>query len=109
MRDRIIQSPKAYPFDSFFIPFTTTLSLNWPYEPGQCLLTSDNQAVANGAAATTASIEALAKSLDEGDEFSINPRFENHLRDLGNWSLGSAFRGAFPDLAEGVRIEDRDA
>lgn len=109
MRDRIVQNPEAYPFDSFFVPFTTTVSLNWPYAPGQCLLTSDNQPVANGVPASTASIEALAKSVDSNEEFSINPVFESHLRDLDNWSLGSAFRSAFPDLCDGVRIVDRAA
>lgn len=78
MRDRLVRSynPRDYLFDNFFIPFTTTLCLNWPYEPTDTLLS------VNG----------------EDGELVINPVFERHLRRLENWSLGSAFAGAFPGL-----------
>ena len=37
----------------------------------------------------------------------MNPVFESHFRDLGNWSMGSGFKAAFPGLVdESVRIED---
>ncbi|KAI9837130.1 MAG: hypothetical protein M1837_003126 [Sclerophora amabilis] len=82
MRDVLTRDFHSYPFDNFFIPFTTTLSLNWPYEPTDTLISSS-----------------------ESDEVSINPVFERHLRNLGNWSLGPAFAKAFPDLIESVRIQ----
>ncbi|KAH6867875.1 hypothetical protein B0T10DRAFT_596257 [Thelonectria olida] len=63
------------PFDDLFIPFTATLSLNWPYEDTDTLLQHPN-----------------------GDELMINPVFERHLRRLENWSLGNAFSKAFPGL-----------
>ncbi|KAF2239221.1 hypothetical protein EV356DRAFT_528498 [Viridothelium virens] len=83
MRDRIIQHHASYPFDSFFIPYTVTLCLNWPYEPTDCLL-----------------------SASESEDLQINPVFERHLRNLLNWSLGPAFAKAFPDLAAVARIKD---
>ena len=38
---------------------------------------------------------------------SMNPVFESHMRDLGNWSLGTQFRTDLGDLIdETVRIQD---
>ncbi|KAI9680687.1 MAG: hypothetical protein M1817_004127 [Caeruleum heppii] len=84
-RDVMIRNQQNYIFDDFFIPFTTTLSLNWPYESTDTLLSSPNS-----------------------EEIMINPVFERHLRNLNNWSLGPAFAKAFPDLADTVRIKPDD-
>ena len=81
MRDKMVYLYPNIPFETFFIPYTTTLSLNWPYEPTDTLI-----------------------SLPDKEELSINPVFERHLRDLNNWSLGPAFARAFPMLAETCRI-----
>lgn len=87
MRDKLVREYNAeeYLFDNFFIPFTTTVSVNWPYEPTDALL-SDG----------------------EGDELMINPVFERHLRRLDNWSLGPAFEKAFPNLQETFRLKEDD-
>lgn len=82
MRDKMVHTYRNYPFENFFIPFTTTLSLNWPYEDTDTLL-----------------------SIPESDEFMINPVFESHLRNLHNWSLGPAFATAFPGLVETTKIK----
>ncbi|RYP40140.1 hypothetical protein DL767_001855 [Monosporascus sp. MG133] len=85
MRERLVrehydnhqhQQPGVPPlFDDFFVPFTTTLSLNWPYEPTDALLQSP-----------------------DGSELLINPVFERHLRRLENWTVGESFDMAFPQL-----------
>ena len=85
MRDHMVVHYPNIPFDTFFIPYTTTLSLNWPYEPTDTLI-----------------------SLPDKQEPSINPVFERHLRDLNNWSLGPAFARTFPMLAETARIKGDD-
>lgn len=82
MRDRLVMSYHDYPFENWFIPFTRTLSVNWPYEATDCLL-----------------------STGDPDELIINPVFERHFRNLGNWSLGPAFAEAFPGLVETARIK----
>ncbi|RDW88191.1 hypothetical protein BP6252_00223 [Coleophoma cylindrospora] len=84
MRDRLVRdySCREYEFENFFIPFTTTLSLNWPYEPTDTLLSSPDT-----------------------DELMINPIFERHLRILENWSLGPAFAKAFPGLEGTYRLK----
>ncbi|KAI1210346.1 uncharacterized protein F4807DRAFT_467134 [Annulohypoxylon truncatum] len=69
------QAQGPIPFENFFIPFTTTISLNWPYEGTDALLRSP-----------------------AGGELLINPVFERHLRRFENWTLGDAFDAAFPRL-----------
>ncbi|KAK4038934.1 AP-1-like transcription factor [Parachaetomium inaequale] len=78
MRERLVSGYEegGFPFDNFFIPFTSTLSINWPYEDAYVLLASPT-----------------------GDELMINPVFEQHLAVLANWTLGPAFERAFPGLA----------
>ncbi|KAI1799253.1 hypothetical protein F4811DRAFT_114955 [Daldinia bambusicola] len=77
MREKLAKeyNPTDFLFDNFFIPFTTTISLNWPYEPTDTLLQSP-----------------------DGNELLINPVFERHLRRFENWTLGEPFDTAFPLL-----------
>lgn len=78
MRERLVaefEAPELFPFDNFFIPFTSTLSVNWPYEDAYVLLASPT-----------------------GEELMINPVFEQHVGVLANWTLGEAFERAFPAL-----------
>lgn len=82
MRDRLVANFQDYPFENWFIPFTRGLSVNWPYEDTDCLL-----------------------SAGDSDELSINPVFERHLRNLANWSLGPLFAEAYPSLVETTRIK----
>ena len=88
MRERLARTyqPNEFPFENFFIPFTTTLSLNWPYED----------------------IDTLLQSPDTS-ELMINPVFERHLRRLGNWTLGDAFAKAFPQLAGTFNLKSESA
>ena len=81
MRDKLVREyrPNECPFDNFFVPFTKTLSLNWPYEDTDTLL----------------------QSLD-GEELMVNPVFERHIRNQDNWTLGEAFTNAFPSLEDYV-------
>ncbi|CAL8575755.1 hypothetical protein XPA_001659 [Xanthoria parietina] len=80
MRDRMCELYPEISLDSWFIPYTSTLSLNWKYEPCDTLLSISSEG--------------------GGQELSINPVFERHLRDLSNWTLGPAFEKAFPMVAD---------
>lgn len=84
MREKLAREYNAneHLFDNFFIPFTTTIRLNWPYEETDTLLQSP-----------------------DGEELMINPVFERHLRNLDNWSLGEPFAKAFPSLADLCNID----
>lgn len=83
MRDTIIRNytPEEYHFDHFFVPYTTTLRLSWPYEETDTLLRSP-----------------------DSDELVINPVFERHLRNLDNWKLGESFARSFPALVDTCNI-----
>ncbi|KAK2764399.1 hypothetical protein FQN54_009093 [Arachnomyces sp. PD_36] len=82
MRDRVIANYPDYPFENWFIPWTRTLCVNWPYEP----------------------TDALLESADS-DEVTINPVFERHIRNINNWSVGPAFAEAFPSLVGSMRVK----
>ncbi|KAJ9486701.1 hypothetical protein VN97_g6636 [Penicillium thymicola] len=82
MRDRIITNYQNYPFENWFIPFTSGMRVNWPYEDTDCLL-----------------------SAGDSDELVINPVFERHMRNLSNWSLGTCFAETYPSLADTARIK----
>ncbi|KAF7933493.1 hypothetical protein BELL_0208g00160 [Botrytis elliptica] len=95
MRDILVRdyNPRDYLFDNFFIPFTGTLSVNWPYEPTDALLNSGGGSGGSGL------------GLSEEGELLINPVFERHLRRLENWSLGPQFASAFPGLRDTYRVK----
>jgi hypothetical protein len=99
MREKMIRNASAYPNERFGPVYCQTLSLNWPYDPQQCLLPRANSV--QGAEATSAAV------LDDDEEFMINPVFESHMRNLSNWSVGSAFAVAMTELVDGVRIKER--
>jgi hypothetical protein len=97
MRDRLVANYQDYPFENWFIPFTNDLSVNWPYDPVDCLLS------------TTASGGGGGGDDKNGiDDPLINPVFERHIRRLENWSVGPDFADAFPDLVDTARIRRRD-
>ncbi|MCJ1300644.1 hypothetical protein MMC08_003441 [Hypocenomyce scalaris] len=82
LRERLVGNYRHFPFVDFFIPFGAGMSLNWPYDPMDCLLKSP-----------------------DAEGVTINPVFEQHLRNLDNWSLGSDFAKEFPSLADTVKIK----
>jgi hypothetical protein len=86
MRRQLALRGRDVKFEDFFVPFTTTLALNWAL-PDDCILLP--LPTATGAASV-----------------QINPAFEHHLRNLDNWSLGAEFQRSFPELVDAsVKIE----
>ncbi|KAF2873770.1 hypothetical protein BDV95DRAFT_627593 [Massariosphaeria phaeospora] len=119
LRDRLITVCPEITFEIFFVPYTTTISLNWPYEAQDCLLPASKVHSPSSSAPDALSATVTAdspqpsdsmpgglgdNSAREDDRWVINPAFESHLRDLNNWSLGSAFKSAFPALVDTVRF-----
>lgn len=98
MRRQIAIGEREVKFEDFFVPYTTTLSLNWPLPQDCILLEAPPVADSNNSSEQ----QRLAGTL------ILNPAFEHHLRNLENWSVGSQFRASFPNLVdETVRIKDR--
>jgi hypothetical protein len=105
MRNQLTLSEKEIDFNDFFVPYTTTLSLNWPYSSDMILVQqSPQQQHSSTKGNNTPSRSGRAD--DNTPEFVINPLFEQHCRTLSNWSLGAVFQQTFPHLVdESVRIE----
>lgn len=85
MRERVIlaNDPSVFYFDNWFLPFTSTFSISWPYEEAHTLLRNP-----------------------DSDEIMINPVFESHMRNLDNWKVGRAFAEAFPMLIDTCKFWD---
>ncbi|MCJ1306732.1 hypothetical protein MMC25_000375 [Agyrium rufum] len=86
MRDEMVRTWRQYPFDNFFIPYTTTVSLNW---------------MSSGSEHPHDVLVPLERG---SEEFVMSAEFERHMLDLDNWSLGEAFRKAYPVLGKLCRI-----
>lgn len=106
LRDATVQTTPFPQFDSFFVPYTTTLSLNWPYTDSDVLLPSATPQ--NNGTNSAASPGSISSHVSDPNEpfWRMNPVFETHVRDLRNWSLGTLFRDAYPQWAETVRIKE---
>jgi len=95
LRDAAVQQAPAVAFENFFVPYTTTLSLGWPFDPADVLIPRPPP--------------DFGRRPPAPDEplYRINPAFETHLRSLENWSLGPAFAEAFPEWEALVKIRER--
>jgi hypothetical protein len=98
--------------DTFFIPYTSTLSLNWPFDPKECLILAPatSRSPLSGPSGATnngpSSNANTASAPPEEQQWLLSQAFENHLRDLNNWSLGSRFKNAFPNFTDLTRIKE---
>lgn len=89
----------GFPFENFFIPWTSTLRVNWPYEDADVLLRSPVGGRERGEGQQGEDGNGEGEVEGEGEEeLVINPVFERHLRRLENWTVGDAFYEAFPGL-----------
>ncbi|CAI6341177.1 unnamed protein product [Periconia digitata] len=121
MRDTFISQPAIVDFDTFFIPFTTTISINWPHNPRDVLIPASKAHTLSTAASSpysstdspagyppshTPNLFATPVIPHDDEQWIMNPTFEAHLRNINNWSLGPAFHAVFPNAVAGVRLED---
>lgn len=84
MRDKVVRNYHNYPFENWFLPFTGGLSVNWPYEPVDCLISTPEQ-----------------------EEPIINPVFQRHISRLDNWSVGPQLIAMYPDLADTCIVKEK--
>jgi hypothetical protein len=77
-------------FDDFFVTFTYTMSINWPYPQASCLTTTPSNVPG------------------EPPVVELSAAFIEHIRRLDNWSIGPEFAQNFPELIdEQVRVVER--
>jgi hypothetical protein len=120
MRSHFAAVHNRVPFDTFFIPYTTTISVNWPYSPRDVLIPASKVHPSSLSAPSVSSMptspystspatpQSQPHSSHEDEQWVMNPAFEAHVRNIANWSLGTAFQAAFPNSVEGVSIKEND-
>ncbi|KPM41135.1 hypothetical protein AK830_g5382 [Neonectria ditissima] len=84
-RDYLIGHPEIT-LDDFAAPYSSGFKLNWPYDPASVLLAASVNG--NGTA-----------------EIAINPVYEEHMRQIRNWTVGEAFRYRFPELSQLIDLD----
>jgi len=76
---------ERYPLDDFFVPYTQTVCVNWPYADTDCLLQSPLS-----------------------EDVLINPVFMSHIKNRDIWTLGERFRAAMPDFDASYNLRRND-
>lgn len=91
MREFLVRNQELYNVEEFGAFHSTSVSVNWPYS-SDCVL-----------------IEAGDDTTKEGDKvLNLNPAFEEHVRDLRNWTAGPRFTQRYPELAAAIRQDTKD-
>ena len=121
MRLELARDPDCYPLEvkrcehshtrhridfpqNHFIPYTTTLSLNWPYGDDTIWEPPPERNGDNGHSIAAAYRNGAGPGEENWPTMMLSKAFEAHVMDLSNWSLGPAFAKKFPKLVDGVRI-----
>ncbi|KAF9735108.1 trichothecene efflux pump [Paraphaeosphaeria minitans] len=76
IRIYLIEHPEVK-FDDFASAYSVSFGIKWDYDPNLVILTAGN---------------------DEHGNILINPIYEEHLRQLKNWTVGDNFRRKFPEM-----------
>jgi len=79
LREIVINEQERYANEEFQHIFTTSINLNWPYREMDILSF-------------------------EGNEVTLTPAFEAHVRNLSNWSLDEAFQMRYPELRDACKF-----
>ncbi|KAJ5360455.1 hypothetical protein N7517_009646 [Penicillium concentricum] len=81
VRDILIQKPDRYPFAVFSELYSEHVSINWPYDP-----------------------EDIVVDTDDGP--SLNTIFEKHIQRLSNWIAPRQFREYFSEWTSDVYVDE---
>ncbi|KAF2501338.1 hypothetical protein BU16DRAFT_534024 [Lophium mytilinum] len=82
VRQYLIECP-GIAFDDFAGAYSTSFFIRWDYDPNHVIITT---------------------SAAEGGGILINPIYEEHIRQLKNWTVGDVFRRRFPELSTLVDV-----
>ncbi|KAF1844969.1 uncharacterized protein K460DRAFT_354832 [Cucurbitaria berberidis CBS 394.84] len=105
----LINNP-SITFDDFASYYSSSFHVSWPYDHSHVFISLSQNTIPTPEAALnnwfhtneeSHSIEAIAP-----ENTILNPVFEQHLRQLKNWSVSNRFRRQFPELSD---IIDRDS
>ena len=78
LRIYLIEHPTVK-FDDFVSAYSSSFNITWDYDPQHVIITT---------------------GAGEGASILINPIYEEHVRQLKNWTVEGAFRRKFPEMTE---------
>ncbi|KAI8626455.1 hypothetical protein F5Y19DRAFT_478570 [Xylariaceae sp. FL1651] len=78
-REYLVAHPEIT-YDDFAATYSTSFSISWPYDPSLVLIPASD-------------------GIPHSEHQNINPVFEEHMRQLRNWTVGNTFRKRWPELA----------
>lgn len=76
MRDYLITSEPGYTFENLFPAIAPHFSVDWEYDEESCF------------------------QIDDQGNKTITLAFEEHVRDIDNWTLGQDFATQWPSLVQ---------
>lgn len=79
LRDRVIANQETYATDEFQALYSASMSINWPKDPMEILVS-------------------------DGNDVRVSDEFAGHCTTLANWSLGEPFTRRYPELADCCRF-----
>lgn len=88
VRDYLIRHQEIT-FDEYTDAFSLAFDVNWPYDDRHVILVEDVRG-------TTAK------------QYRINPVFEQHIRNLGNWTVGPRYWQLYPEMGKAVEDDIRE-
>jgi hypothetical protein len=103
-RTYLISHPEIT-FDDFAMVYSSTFDVSWPYNPSHIIETSNTCPHASSISSIS-SMDGGASHSCADHGISLNPVYEQHLRQLKNWTVGDKFRRKFPELSA---IIDQDS
>ncbi|PSN69816.1 hypothetical protein BS50DRAFT_631785 [Corynespora cassiicola Philippines] len=78
LRKYLIEHPEVC-FDDFAAAYSSSFTIIWNYDPGHVIMTTSDE---------------------ERGDILINPVYEEHIRNLSNWTVHGTFRRRFPEMTE---------
>ncbi|PGH28176.1 hypothetical protein AJ80_00066 [Polytolypa hystricis UAMH7299] len=105
-RAYLIEHPEVN-FDEFASVYSSWFDISWPYSPSHIVVSKSTSASRIPTSTLPQHYLPAPSSpvMDHNSGMSLNPVYEQHIRQLKNWTVGEKFRRKLPELA---RIIDQD-
>ncbi|OIW28610.1 hypothetical protein CONLIGDRAFT_654811 [Coniochaeta ligniaria NRRL 30616] len=85
VREYLVAHP-GITLDDFAATYSSSFCVSWPYDPSHILIRTPTAA--------------------DTEDITINPVYEEHIRQLKYWTVAKTFRARFPEISE---LMDQDA
>jgi len=97
-RGFLIQNP-SITFDDFASCYSSSFHLDWPYDHSHVFISLSQNMKSAPESAFNDWFDLETMEASEHGNTVLNPVFEQHLRQLKNWSVSDGFRCRFPEMS----------